>query len=246
MTPLVDALRAREVPVGPAHCRSLAMTAPANAAAPMDVQPGLASNGSTRGSTSWSIPQAPIEVLGEGYLWSEGPVWVARGRLPAVLRHPQQRRHEVQGRRRGDAVPQAVRLHRRQRARAARAPTGSTSSAPTASRSTTRAGSSSASTATARVARLDAPLVGAASRRRSSPCWPIAGRASGSTAPTTWSVHSSGALYFTDPPYGLEKGGDATTREIDFSGVYRVAPDGTVTLVTTRDDQAQRPGVLAG
>ena len=57
--------------------------------------------------------------------------------------------------------------------------------------------------------------------------------------------HSSGAIYFTDPPYGLEKGGDAATREIDFNGVYRVAPDGTVTLVTKRDDQAQRPGVLA-
>jgi gluconolactonase len=45
-------------------------------------------------------------------------------------------------------------------------------------------------------------------------------------------VHSSGAIYFTDPPYGLEKGGDVSTREIDFSGVYRIAPDGKVTMVT--------------
>jgi len=44
-------------------------------------------------------------------------------------------------------------------------------------------------------------------------------------------VHSSGAIYFTDPPYGLPKGADDPRREIDFCGVYRVAPDGVVTLL---------------
>jgi len=51
-------------------------------------------------------------------------------------------------------------------------------------------------------------------------------------SPNDLALHSSGAIYFTDPPYGLEKGGDTTTREIPFNGVYRAAPNGTVTLLT--------------
>ena len=50
-------------------------------------------------------------------------------------------------------------------------------------------------------------------------------------SPNDCAVHSSGAIYFTDPPYGLPKGWDDERRELDFCGVYRVAPDGTVTLL---------------
>ena len=44
--------------------------------------------------------------------------------------------------------------------------------------------------------------------------------------------HSSGALYFTDPPYGLPKRWDDPAKELPFQGVYRRAVDGTVTLLT--------------
>jgi gluconolactonase len=54
--------------------------------------------------------------------------------------------------------------------------------------------------------------------------------------------HSSGALYFTDPPYGLPKRENDPRREIDFCGVYRLAPDGQVTLVT---DEMTRPNGIA-
>ena len=50
-------------------------------------------------------------------------------------------------------------------------------------------------------------------------------------SPNDCSVHSSGAIYFTDPPYGLPKGWDDERRELDFCGIYRVTPDGVVTLV---------------
>jgi len=50
-------------------------------------------------------------------------------------------------------------------------------------------------------------------------------------SPNDCAVHSSGAIYFTDPPYGLPKGWDDERRELDFCGVYRVAPDGEVTLL---------------
>jgi gluconolactonase len=45
-------------------------------------------------------------------------------------------------------------------------------------------------------------------------------------------VHSSGAIYFTDPPYGLEKNMDDPAKELDFQGIYRIAPSGEVTLLT--------------
>jgi gluconolactonase len=51
-------------------------------------------------------------------------------------------------------------------------------------------------------------------------------------------VHSSGAIYFTDPPYGLEKNMDDPAKELPFQGVYRVAPDGSVTLLTK---EVERP-----
>ena len=45
---------------------------------------------------------------------------------------------------------------------------------------------------------------------------------------------SDGALYFTDPPFGLPKFFDDPRKELPYSGVYRVSPDGkNVKLLTT-------------
>lgn len=49
-------------------------------------------------------------------------------------------------------------------------------------------------------------------------------------------------IYFTDPPYGLPKGWNSPLRELDFCGVYRLAPDGTLTLLT---DEFTRPNGIA-
>jgi gluconolactonase len=40
-----------------------------------------------------------------------------------------------------------------------------------------------------------------------------------------------GSLYFTDPPYGLPKLWDDPAKELPFQGVYRRAPDGTITAL---------------
>jgi gluconolactonase len=43
-----------------------------------------------------------------------------------------------------------------------------------------------------------------------------------------------GSIYFTDPPYGLRGSlgpAGGRTRELDFCGVYRLAPDGALTLL---------------
>ncbi len=52
---------------------------------------------------------------------------------------------------------------------------------------------------------------------------------------------SNGDLYFTDPPYGLPKIDDPS-RELDYCGVYRLAKDGKVTLLTK---EITRPNGIA-
>ncbi len=61
-------------------------------------------------------------------------------------------------------------------------------------------------------------------------------------SPNDGAYHSSGALYFTDPPYGLEGNVNDPAKEIDYQGIYRLDPDGTVTLLT---DEMSRPNGIA-
>jgi gluconolactonase len=42
---------------------------------------------------------------------------------------------------------------------------------------------------------------------------------------------SNGTVYFTDPPYGLEGLNDSPHKELAWNGVYRLDPDGVVTLI---------------
>ena len=51
-------------------------------------------------------------------------------------------------------------------------------------------------------------------------------------SPNDLARHSSGAIYFTDPPYGLPENVNDKRKELDFQGVYRVTPDGKLTLLT--------------
>lgn len=48
-------------------------------------------------------------------------------------------------------------------------------------------------------------------------------------SPNDLVVRKSGEIYFTDPPYGLDKIADSPLRELPFAGVYRVGTDGNVT-----------------
>jgi gluconolactonase len=61
-------------------------------------------------------------------------------------------------------------------------------------------------------------------------------------SPNDAAFHSSGALYFTDPPYGLAKRMEDPTKEIPYQGVYRVTADGAVTLLTK---EVTRPNGIA-
>jgi gluconolactonase len=59
-------------------------------------------------------------------------------------------------------------------------------------------------------------------------------------SPNDLVLAADGAIYFTDPPYGLTGGLESPRRELDFTGVFRLAPDNTVTLI---DDGVMPNGV---
>jgi gluconolactonase len=61
-------------------------------------------------------------------------------------------------------------------------------------------------------------------------------------SPNDLAYKSNGDLYFTDPPYGLVKNMDDPKKEIPFQGVYRLRPNGELTLLT---DQMSRPNGIA-
>lgn len=172
-----------------------------------------------------------VEVLASGFNWSEGPVWVREGAFLLF-----------------SDVPENV-VYRWKEGEGAREwlkPSGYTGQTPR--------GGEPGSNGLAldpqgrlvlcqhgdrRIARLDAPLSAPAPRFTS-----LADRYDGArfSSPNDLVYHSSGALYFTDPPYGLEKGVDDPAREIAFHGVYRRSPTGTVTLVTK---EMTRPNGIA-
>lgn len=54
---------------------------------------------------------------------------------------------------------------------------------------------------------------------------------------------SKGNLYFTDPPYGLEKGAQDHAKELEMQGIYRLTPDGALTLLAT---QTRPNGIVLG
>ena len=51
-------------------------------------------------------------------------------------------------------------------------------------------------------------------------------------SPNDLAYRSDGMLYFTDPPYGLPGQDSSKLKELDCNGVYRLAPDGKLTLLT--------------
>lgn len=86
-----------------------------------------------------------------------------------------------------------------------------------------------------RVAVMDAPLNEPASRFVT-----LADKYGGKrlNSPNDAVFHSSGSLYFTDPPYGLAGIMVDERKELEYQGVYRLDPDGTLYLL---DDSVSLP-----
>jgi len=61
-------------------------------------------------------------------------------------------------------------------------------------------------------------------------------------SPNDLAIRDNGDIFFTDPIYGLPQRENDLMRELDFCGVYRLQPDGTVTL---QSRQISRPNGIA-
>lgn len=173
-------------------------------------------------------PEARIERLAEGFTWAEGPAWVDDGGYLLFTDVPENRIHrwsqadgtsvflEPSG---YDGPPTDV-------LREAGAnglfvePSGSVLLADSGSRT---------------LARLDL-----SSKRKTVLAHDYDGRRFNS--PNDVVRRSDGAVFFTDPPYGLEGLDQSPVKELPFNGVYRLDPDGSVHLL---DDGLTRPNGIA-
>jgi gluconolactonase len=172
---------------------------------------------------------AVLEVLSEGHEWVEGPVWVPE--LQSVL-YSDIPNNAVY--RWSEGEPASLWLQ----------PAGYTSDVLREGES----GSNGlaldaqgrlvlAQHGDRRIARLNAPWDAPAPDFET-----LAGEFEGQrfNSPNDVATRSNGDLYFTDPPYGLAGGNEP--QELDFQGVYRLAADGSLTLLV---DDLSRPNGIA-
>ena len=165
---------------------------------------------------------ARLEKLGDGYHWTEGPVW---NRKENYLLFSDIPANAIIKWKAGDGMKQYLK------------PSGYTGSAPFEGR---EPGSNGLTYDAAgrlvlcehgdrRVARLE----------KDGSKTTLADRYDGHrlNSPNDLAFKSNGDLYFTDPAYGLPKTFDDPRRELPFCGVYRLSKDGKVTLLT-KDLQA--------
>ncbi len=160
---------------------------------------------------------ARIEKLGEGFTWSEGPVWIEDGRyllfsdVPAnkmyrwsekdgvsVFLHPS-----------GYNGPDAAAFREPGSNGLIRGPKGTILMADHGNRA---------------VARLDL-----ATKQKAFLATHYGGKRFNS--PNDLVLASNGAIFFTDPPYGLTGLDRSPLKEIPFNGIYRLDPDGAVSLI---------------
>lgn len=150
-----------------------------------------------------------VEVLGEGYGWSEGPVWVKEGGYLLFSDIPNHRVHkyvpgepvsvylEDSGFSNGLLINhdnELVLMQSRMRG----------------------------------VAKMQAPLLEPKAQYMA-----LTERFEGKrlNSPNDVALYKDGSLYFTDPPYGLPKQLDDPEKELDFQGVYRLDAQGQLSLL---------------
>lgn len=174
------------------------------------------------------VPEdAEMEIIGEGFEWSEGPVWIRDGKFLLF----------------SDVLTNTVhRWDAKSGCTKYLSPSGYTGRKPRGA----EMGSNGLNLdregrlllcqhGDRRVARLDAPWENPQPKFVT-----LADRYDGKrfNSPNDLVVHSSGAIYFTDPPYGLEQQMEDPAKEIAFQGIYRIGTDGKVTLL---NKEMERP-----
>ena len=161
-------------------------------------------------------PTAKIEKLAEGFIWAEGPIWIREGGYLLFSDVPTNAVYKWKAH---QGVTEFLK------------PSGYTGTIP-------RGGEPGSNGLTVdsqgrltlcehgdrRVARLEKD------GRKTT----LADRYEGKrfNSPNDLVYKSNGDLYFTDPPYGLEGKEKDPKKELPFQGVYRLKPNGELTLLT--------------
>jgi gluconolactonase len=174
---------------------------------------------------------ATIEVIGKGYTWSEGPVWIAEKKLLLFSDVPENKIYQWKE---GDTTKLYL------------TPSGYTDTAE-------RKGENGSNGLTLdkngklllcqsgnrHIARLNAPL------DLPKPNFTVlAANYNGKkfNSPNDLVTDSKNNIYFTDPIYGLPQHENDPTRELNFEGVFKTGTDGKTTLLI---DSIPRPNGIA-
>lgn len=175
--------------------------------------------------------EALPEVLGEGYVWTEGPVWVEEHELLLFSDIPPNRIYQWKE---GEGISLYLEPsgYTGQKERGGEVGSNGLLISQDGALLLSQHGDR-------RIARMDAPLT-----NPSPEFVTLADSYEGKklNSPNDLAQHSDGSIYFTDPPYGLEGNVNDPAKELDFQGVYRIAPSGEVTLLT---DELSRPNGIA-
>jgi gluconolactonase len=172
---------------------------------------------------------AAIEILADGFSWSEGPVWVPQLNAVLFTDVPENKLYRWD-----EANGLSVFLN----------PSGYTGYAPNEKKAggnglilDTKGNLLIAQHGDRRIAKVMAPL------DKPGAFTTVVDRFEGKRfhSPNDLILHSNGDLYFTDPPYGL-KGDDDLLRELQTNGVYRLNKAEGLSLVY---EQLNRPNGLA-
>ncbi len=174
---------------------------------------------------------APVEIIAEGFKWTEGPLWIESERMLLFSDIP------------------ANKIFKWTESKGAELylmPSGYTGTVPR----TGEPGSNAlllnsdgqlvlCQHGDRRIATMDAPL------HAPQPVFvPVVDHYQGMrfNSPNDATFRSDGHLFFTDPAYGLEKAMDDPAKEIPFQGVYQLTGSGEVRLLT---DAITRPNGIA-
>ena len=166
----------------------------------------------------------PIEVLGTGYRWTEGPAWVKEGGyllfsdVPANIAYRWKQSEGITPFLNPSGLAGPI-------------PAGIREAGSNGLGVDTRGRLIIADSGTRAIAALDL-----ATKRRTILADRYEGKRFNSCNDVAFG--RDGAIYFTDPPYGLTEGDTSPLKELAFNGVFRLDRDGKIRVI---DDTLKRP-----
>lgn len=173
-------------------------------------------------------PDSQMEIIADGFEWTEGPVWIPQDNYLLFSDIPQNSIFQWSER---DSVLLYLQPSGSREGRAPGDEPGSNGLTLDANGNLILCQHGDR-----QIARMNSPL------NNPKPDYvPLVSHYEGKrlNSPNDLVFHSTGALYFTDPPYGLPNEGAGSEKELKFQGVYRFsAEDSSLILLT---DQLSRP-----